>query len=319
MGVEELLRQALKLKEKKRGPEHPSLCPTLTSLAVHLGQQGRLGEAAELLRRALTIARRAHGPTSFEVGQLLHTTAQLQHMLDHPEAAATARQALEVLQATLGPEHPDLLAATPLLHSIAGEEPSVGKPGPGPGAEIPMLERFAPLLRDVVAVARGADDERFRVEQALEQLEAEGWQLLVPVRRIWAGDRDVAALTEGLDPSDGLLVRAALSVLGSMSGEPGEGSDAGVLPAAGDPQDMERVLERFEPLLQVVAAGAVGGGEAVRAGVEPALAQLEDNGWRVGEAVRRIWAGERDPGALCQGLDGDSARVVQRVLELVEA
>jgi hypothetical protein len=49
------------------------------------------------------------------------------------------------------------------------------------------------------------------------------------------------------------------------------------------------------------------------------LPQLEENGWRLSDPVRRIWAGERDVDALTAGIDGNSAQLVRRVLDLVEA
>jgi len=42
--------------------------------------------------------------------------------------------------------------------------------------------------------------------------------------------------------------------------------------------------------------------------------QLEERGWHIAEAVRRIWAGERDPAALTAGLDPGSTMLVLRVL-----
>jgi hypothetical protein len=48
------------------------------------------------------------------------------------------------------------------------------------------------------------------------------------------------------------------------------------------------------------------------------LPKLEEKGWRIAEAVRRIWAGERDPEALTAGLDEQDSALVRRVLELVK-
>src|SRR5262249_1700593 len=55
-------------------------------------------------------------------------------------------------------------------------------------------------------------------------------------------------------------------------------------------------------LIAAIAAGA-GGDAGARAAVEQALPQLEANGWQIGDAVRRIWAGERDWHALCEDID----------------
>ncbi|CAI5483496.1 unnamed protein product [Closterium sp. Yama58-4] len=44
------------------------------------------------------------------------------------------------------------------------------------------------------------------------------------------------------------------------------------------------------------------------------LTVLVADGWKVGESVKRIWAGERDVRKLCLGLDEGSAKMVARVL-----
>ena len=80
--------------------------------------------------------------------------------------------------------------------------------------------------------------------------------------------------------------------------------------------DMERVLREFEPLLQSIAAAA--SDESSRGKIEPLLVRLEENGWMLSDAAHRIWAGERDAAALTEGIDGNSAQLVRRVLELLE-
>jgi hypothetical protein len=59
------------------------------------------------------------------------------------------------------------------------------------------------------------------------------------------------------------------------------------------------------------------GDEVARALAEAVLPQLEQAGWRIAEAARRIWAGERDMAALTEGIDPNSAVLVNRILRLV--
>ena len=47
----------------------------------------------------------------------------------------------------------------------------------------------------------------------LPQLESKGWQISAAVQRIWAGERDTAALTDGLDSQDAALIRRVLELL----------------------------------------------------------------------------------------------------------
>ena len=80
--------------------------------------------------------------------------------------------------------------------------------------------------------------------------------------------------------------------------------------------DMAQVLSQFDPLLRAIAAVALGDG-AGRAEIEPILAQLETQGWRLSGPAQQIWQGERDVSALCADIDGNSAMLVQRVLAYI--
>ncbi|HEX8920786.1 MAG TPA: hypothetical protein VF766_04880, partial [Pyrinomonadaceae bacterium] len=79
---------------------------------------------------------------------------------------------------------------------------------------------------------------------------------------------------------------------------------------------MQEVLSNFEPLLQGIAAVARGDSQA-RAEIEESLLEVEEGGWKIADAVRRIWAGEREVDALTAGLDEEDSALVRRVLELV--
>jgi hypothetical protein len=126
-------------------------------------------------------------------------------------------------------------------------------------------------------------------------------------RRIWAGERDWHALCEGISAQyPSLLILRVLEVLAGAAA-----------PEAAAGPDMAAVLEQFAPLLQAIADVARGD-DTSRAEIEQALPQLEQNGWMIADATRRIWAGERDAAALCEGIDPNSAMLVRRVLEVLE-
>jgi hypothetical protein len=78
---------------------------------------------------------------------------------------------------------------------------------------------------------------------------------------------------------------------------------------------MTQVLHQFEPLLQGIAAAV--NDEEIRAQIEPVVADLEQKGWRLAEAVHRIWAGERNAEVLTAGLDQQDSALVRRVLEIL--
>lgn len=77
------------------------------------------------------------------------------------------------------------------------------------------LQQFAPLLQDIAAVALGHSEARAEIEERLPEIEAKGWKLTDPVRRIWAGERDVETLTAGLDSQDSALIHRVLELLKS--------------------------------------------------------------------------------------------------------
>ena len=66
-------------------------------------------------------------------------------------------------------------------------------------------------------------------------------------------------------------------------------------------------------------AGGQRGGVCAAGGaaIEAALPQYEANGWRLSDAVQRIWAGERELATLTAGLDASDTHLIARVLELV--
>src|SRR6266567_4174504 len=69
-------------------------------------------------------------------------------------------------------------------------------------------------------------------------------------------------------------------------------------------------------LIAAIAAAAKGDAEA-RAEAEARLPRLEEAGWKIAAATRRIWAGERDWQALVEDLDRQDAVLVLRVLETI--
>jgi hypothetical protein len=274
-----------------------------------------------------------------------------------------------------------------------------------------LLAQFDPLLRAIAAVAKGETTHRDQIEAALPELQANGWQLMTAVYRLWDGERDLAKLMAGLDLQDSLLIKrivdlldeptqqevldqlppalraavlagdadranalladmplaeaeAALSLLATSglvaeTSQPELAADQEDLPlavvAALEQEDvvaleaalaelppqvaqsvLERLaeagivqlqeqaeqltaddaLERFEPLLHLIANVGLGLAEPSPE-LEALLPELEANGWAITMPVLRIWEGERNRAALTAGLDGNSARLVHRILDLM--
>jgi hypothetical protein len=75
------------------------------------------------------------------------------------------------------------------------------------------LQQAEPLLQAIAAIARGDTSHKLEVDEALAGMEGQGFHLREAAQRIWAGERDAAALTQGLDEIDSALVRRVLALL----------------------------------------------------------------------------------------------------------
>lgn len=116
--AEALLRQALSIFEEALGPRHPELCPTLANLGFVLAKQGRPVEGEPFLLRSVNLASDIFGPYHPETAQALSLLALIQDALKKAEAPQTARQAMDSLLKSLGPDHPFTKAAVPTLNRI---------------------------------------------------------------------------------------------------------------------------------------------------------------------------------------------------------
>jgi hypothetical protein len=119
---------------------------------------------------------------------------------------------------------------------------------------------------------------------------------------------DVPALTAALaalPPQQAQAVEAQLRAAGIIGGK-----------SAGP--GMDEVLSRWDALLHGIAAVAVGD-NSPRAQLEELLPNLEQRGWQLMGPVMQLWRGERDAAVLTAGIDPNSARLVQRILEFIAA
>jgi tetratricopeptide (TPR) repeat protein len=74
---------------------------------------------------------------------------------------------------------------------------------------------------------------------------------------------------------------------------------------------------RWDAIIKTIAVGAQSN-EQAKAEVEDMLPRIEDQGWHITDATRRIWAGERDWHTLAEGLTRAEALVLLRVLKTIE-
>jgi hypothetical protein len=224
----------------------------------------------------------------------------------------------------------------------------------GPDME-KVLTEYGPLLEGIAAAVTNTD-LRSQIEEMLPKLEENGWELTDAVHRIWAGERDAAALTAGIDGNSAQMVNHILESIEQKENQAAvlaslpesvraafdvEGDAFGAALAAAlaelPEEEAEAIMQRlrdadliggaesaaeeqssneFDALLQAIAAAATDA--SLRGEIEPVLADLQEKGWMLPDPVHRIWAGERDPEVLTAGLDEQDAALVRRILELAQ-
>jgi tetratricopeptide (TPR) repeat protein len=109
-----LLRDALAIREKAFGPEHPATAQSLNNLALLLWNQGDFAGARPLFERALAIREKVLGPDHPNTATSLSNLARLlQDQGDLTGARPLFERALAIREKMLGPEHPD--TATSLI------------------------------------------------------------------------------------------------------------------------------------------------------------------------------------------------------------
>ena len=219
-----------------------------------------------------------------------------------------------------------------------------------------MLPIHDSLLIDITAIAMGNQARRTEVEAAMERMEARGWHVREPVLRIWAGERDLAALTAGLDEADARFIGDVLEALDAAPPDSQELFAAEAL-LAGLPAPLRQaVLERdasaflaalqslpasqaettlaqlqqaglmgdsdidavydLEPLL-LAAAAAARGDAAQRQQAEALLSDVGGASPELLHAIRQIWDGERNLPALAGQRSPAEQEIIRRLLELL--
>ncbi|WP_158501887.1 tetratricopeptide repeat protein [Vitiosangium sp. GDMCC 1.1324] len=102
----EYLQQALALREKLLGPEHPDVAEALSDLATVELAQERLADALQHARRAVEINEKLLGPHHPQVGQALFTLTYVMVTAGKAaEALPYIQRNLSIAEAAYGPEH----------------------------------------------------------------------------------------------------------------------------------------------------------------------------------------------------------------------
>ena len=111
------LEMALAVRERVFGPDDPLVAETLDKLGLVYRQRGFLERAEALYRRAIGIL--SSRPAAVELGAALNNLGNLLAARGRvAEGEVSLRQAIEVWEKLLGPEHPNIAAALSNLSSL---------------------------------------------------------------------------------------------------------------------------------------------------------------------------------------------------------
>src|SRR5262249_1215102 len=117
----QLFRDALAIREKMLGPEHPDTATSLNRLSQLLDCQGD-PEALPLCERALAIREKVLGLEHPDTGSSLSSLAHLRWAQgDFAGAVPLYERALAIREKMLGPEHPDTAASLAYLRMTQGD------------------------------------------------------------------------------------------------------------------------------------------------------------------------------------------------------
>ncbi|GBP53287.1 Kinesin light chain [Eumeta japonica] len=104
-----LLNDALSIREKTLGENHPAVAATLNNLAVLYGKRGKYREAEPLCKRALCIREAVLGRDHPDVAKQLNNLALLcQNQNKYDEVEQYYQRALEIYESKLGPDDPNV-------------------------------------------------------------------------------------------------------------------------------------------------------------------------------------------------------------------
>jgi len=121
--AEPLLRQALEVRERTLGKEHPDTLGAINNLAVLLSDKGDYTAAEPLFRRVLEAQERTLGKEHPDtLGTVNNLALLLLNKGDYTAAEPLFRRALEARERRLGKEHPDTLTSINNLAALLSKK-----------------------------------------------------------------------------------------------------------------------------------------------------------------------------------------------------
>jgi len=117
-----LARQALEIRERKLGPDHPGTAGALLMLAGIQDGQFHYYKALRLYQRALKIREKALGPEHPDTAASMALLARVYAILGFfDKGLPLAQQALKIREKTLGPDNPQTAQSQMILGYLYGQ------------------------------------------------------------------------------------------------------------------------------------------------------------------------------------------------------
>ncbi len=175
-----------------------------------------------------------------------------------------------------------------------------------PRAAHDAVAHFAPLISVIAAIANGDTTRRAEIEYLLPQLDNNGWHISAAVQRIWAGERDRAALTSGLDSNSAAIISATLDAIEHYAPDP-------------EADRIAQVIASWRPVILTVAAAALDINQA-RQDIDGFLPQLEqqDEWQTLAQRIRLILAGSTQRERLLADLDPTDTVIIAAILHAID-
>ncbi|XSG77680.1 hypothetical protein ACP8Y2_11835 [Herpetosiphon llansteffanensis] len=167
------------------------------------------------------------------------------------------------------------------------------------------VAHFAPLIEVIAAIAHGNETRRAEVEFLLPQIDNNGWIIQAAVERIWAGERDFAQLSAGLDTNSAAIVQAILV----------EVSQTPDLEEA----RLSKLIGEWRPIILTVAAAYFGVQHAYT-DLDGFLPQLEaQTQWQaLAQRIRLLVAGDSNRQRLLADLDPTDTVIMQAIFHALD-
>jgi len=152
-----LFQEALEIRRRVLGSDHPNTATCINNLAAFHSQMGQYEAALPLYQEALEIRRRVSGSDHPSTAASINNLASLHQSLGQYEAAMPLfQEALEICRRVLGSDHPDTATSISNLAHL--------------NARMGQYEAAMPLFQEVLAIEDRMMRRHFRVMSQAERV-----------------------------------------------------------------------------------------------------------------------------------------------------